>query len=272
MSLDREPAVAGQFYTDNAPLLMRQVKGFLDAADRTDAPEHTILAMAPHAGYVYSGGVAGMTLGRANLAKRVLFMGPKHTPYGKPLALWPSGSWLFPGGRMAVDEELATALLKADRRLEPDTAAHLQEHSLEVLVPFLHAIDPGMRIAPLAVGLNDPKALVELGQRIGQAIKAFPEPVSMVVSSDMSHRIPAKRAKELDAMALEAALTLDPLHFYNTVRSNRISMCGVLPMTVALAAANELGASEAEITAYANSGEVTGDYQEVVGYAGMIVS
>ena len=272
MSLERMPAVAGQFYTDNAPLLRKQVDGFLAKADREGAPGHTILAMSPHAGYVYSGTVAGKTLGRANLARRVLLMGPKHTPYGQPLAVWPSGAWRFPGGQLAVDQELARAVLDADPRLREDTQAHLQEHSLEVLIPFLHAIDPGMRIVPLAVGLSDPDVLVDLGRNIGRAIKAFPEPVSMVVSSDMSHHIPEERARELDAQALEAALTLDPYRFYETVRSQRITMCGVLPMTVALAAAVELGAGEAEITAYGSSADASGDRSAVVGYAGFLVS
>ncbi len=195
MSMDREPVVAGQFYTDNAPLLKRQVDGFLSLADKDDHTGHTILAMAPHAGYVYSGAVAGRTLGKAKLAGRILLLGPKHTHYGHPLAVWPSGSWLFPGGRVEVDKELAQAALAADSRLAEDTQAHAQEHSLEVMIPFLHAINPSVRVAPLAVGLPDPNVLIEVGRNLGKAIKAFPEPVSMVVSSDMSHRIPEDKAK-----------------------------------------------------------------------------
>jgi MEMO1 family protein len=270
-SHDRQPAVAGQFYTTDAAPLMEEVRGYLAQAQPKNAA-HTILAMAPHAGYYYSGIIAGVTLGQANLAKTVLLLGPNHTGMGKPFAVWPDGRWLFPGGSLAVDEELAAFLCEKEPLLEPDPLAHQREHSLEVMVPFLAALDPETRIVPICVSHPSMDTLMGVGKAIGRALRGFERPVSMLVSSDMSHFVPHEVAKEQDGQALEPALHLDPVRFYETVRGGNISMCGVLPMTVGIAAALELGAQESEITGYATSGQINGEMRRVVGYAGMLVS
>lgn len=270
-SHDRQPAVAGQFYTTDAAPLMEEVRGYLAQAQPKNAA-HTILAMAPHAGYYYSGIIAGVTLGQANLAKTVLLLGPNHTGLGKPFAVWPDGRWLFPGGSLAVDEELASFLCEKEPLLEPDTLAHQREHSLEVMVPFLAALDPGTSIVPICVSHPTLDTLLGVGKAIGRALRGFERPVSMLVSSDMSHFVPHEVAKNQDTQALEPALRLDPVRFYETVRGEGISMCGVLPMTVGIAAALELGAQESEITGYATSGQINGEMRRVVGYAGMLVS
>ncbi len=270
-SHDRQPAVAGQFYTTDAAPLMEEVRGYLAQAQPKNAA-HTILAMAPHAGYYYSGIIAGVTLGQANLAKTVLLLGPNHTGLGKPFAVWPDGRWLFPGGSLAVDAELAAFLCEKEPLLEPDTLAHQREHSLEVMVPFLAALDPDTRIVPICVSHPSLDTLMGVGKAIGRALRGYERPVSMLVSSDMSHFVPHEVAKEQDTQALEPALRLDPVRFYETVRGEGISMCGVLPMTVGIAAALELGAQESEITGYATSGQINGEMRRVVGYAGMLVS
>lgn len=270
-SHDRQPAVAGQFYTTDAEPLMEEVRGYLAQAQPKNAA-HTILAMAPHAGYYYSGIIAGVTLGQANLAKTVLLLGPNHTGLGKPFAVWPDGRWLFPGGALDVDEELAAYLCEKEPLLEPDTLAHQREHSLEVMVPFLAALDPETRIVPVCVSHPGLDTLISVGKAIGRALRGFERPVSMLVSSDMSHFVPHEVAQKQDTQALEPALRLDPARFYETVRGEGISMCGVLPMTVGIAAALELGAAESEITGYATSGQINGEMRRVVGYAGMLVS
>ena len=267
----RPPVVAGKFYTDNVQQLADEIRAYLSLAEpKAQAP--TILAMAPHAGYVYSGGVAGATLGHANLAPTVILLGPNHTGRGKGLAVWDKGNWEFPGGALAVDTELAALLMAREPRLEPDTAAHLQEHSLEVLIPFLAALNPATRIVPIAVAQPDMETLLSVGKMIGRTLRAFERPVSLVVSSDMSHFVSHDAAVEQDTKALDPVLELNPALFYETVRTFGISMCGVLPMTMALAAAIELGAQDSEITGYATSGEVNGDTNRVVGYAGLIIS
>ncbi len=268
--MDREPVVAGQFYPAGAKALAAEVAGYLaQAAGPSEKP--TLVAMVPHAGYVFSGAVAGKTLGEAHLAPTIILLGPNHTGLGRPMALWPDGVWNFPGGGLEVDQELADALLAAEPALTPDTAAHSREHSLEVVGPFLWALNPATRIVPIA--LADPRlaSLKALGESLARVVAAFPRPVSLVVSSDMSHFLSQQRTKDQDSLALAAVLALDPAGLLSVVREREISMCGVLPMTAALFAAKALGATSARVVAYATSGDVNHDHSRVVGYAGVLV-
>jgi len=268
---DRQPAVAGQFYTTDAEALLAEVKGYLAQAQPKDEAR-TILAMAPHAGYYYSGVITGVTLGQANLADTVLLLGPNHTGLGKPFAVWPDGRWLYPGGSLQVDAELAALLCEEEPLLTPDTLAHQREHSLEVMVPFLAALNPKTRIVPVSVSHPSLDTLIGVGKNIGRTLRGLARPVSILVSSDMSHFVTHDMAKEQDSQALEPALHLDAVRFFETVRGGNISMCGVLPMTVGIVAALELGATQTEITGYATSGQVNGEMRRVVGYAGMLAS
>lgn len=268
--MDRQPVVAGQFYTGDSQTLRAEVRGFLDLAEGRTG-NRTLLAMAPHAGYVFSGPVAGKTLGEARLASRVLLLGPNHTGMGQSLAMWDEGRWLTPGGGLDVDERLARELLESEPRLASDTAAHVQEHSLEVLVPFLEVLDSGTTIVPVAVSENRISELAVVASSIASVLDAQDAPVSIVVSSDMSHFVSDDEAKRLDAMALEPVLKLDPVGLYETVRGKGISMCGVLPMTLGLMIAKALGAESARLTGYSTSAQASGDYARVVGYAGVLV-
>lgn len=269
--MHRTPIVAGQFYPGSAATLSKAVAGYLaSAVDKGTG--RAILAMVPHAGYVYSGAVCGKTLGAADLAETILLLGPNHTGRGKRLAVWPDGAWSVPGCELAVDAETAKALIEADPRLAADYAAHLGEHSLEVILPFLCAKNPKTRIIPLCVSERDPATLASVGAGVARTLKERGAPFSILVSSDMSHYISHDAAKKLDAMALERILALDPDGLYQTVGERGISMCGVLPMTLGLHIAIGLGATSAEIIAYATSGETSGDFSQVVGYAGALVS
>lgn len=268
--MDREPVVAGQFYPKDPSALEREVRGYLGLAEAKES-EPTLLAMCPHAGYVFSGAVAGQTLGRANLAPVLLLLGPNHTGKGAALSLWDQGAWRFPGGQLQVDAELAKALLDAAPKLAINNDAHLHEHSLEVLLPFLHCLNPETRIVPVAVAEPRVETLVELGGKIANTISTWKEPVSIVVSSDMSHYVSHAQAERRDRYALDKMVEVAPEGLYRTVRQLGISMCGVYPMTAGLAACRALGAREGELVAYATSGEVSGDYDRVVGYAGVLV-
>lgn len=270
-SMIRQPVVAGRFYPGDPAGLRREVAGYLgQAAPRSEKP--TLLAMAPHAGYVFSGSVAGRTLGAARLADTLLLLGPNHTGRGARLAVWPEGTWLVPGCEVPVDAGLAGELLAAEPRLTPDVAAHLGEHSLEVELPFLCAVNPGARIVPVCVAEPDPAVLREVAGSMVAVLGALARPVSIVVSSDMSHYISHNAAKKRDSMALSRVLALDPEGLCQVVRREGITMCGVMPMALGLFVALGLGAREATLAAYATSGEVTGDMEQVVGYAGVLVS
>ncbi len=266
----RQPVVAGQFYPGAPEALTRQVRGFMD--QETVAGEPALLVMAPHAGYVYSGRVAGIALGQAVLARHVLLLGPNHTGRGARLAVWSTGAWKIPGHTVQVQEELAASLLAADDRLRPDEQAHRYEHSLEVLLPFLLERRPDVAVVPMAVAEDDPGVLAEVGRAVAGVLRDWPEPVTMVVSSDMSHYVPHDVARERDRLALDKIESLDPLGLYQVVRRNKITMCGVLPMTLGLIVCRELGASRARVVAYDTSASASGDRSQVVGYAGVVVT
>lgn len=265
----RPAAVAGRFYPGEPRALARELGRCLAPVA---APVAARMLMAPHAGYVYSGELAGRTWSRVHVPERVLLLCPNHTGLGARRSLWSGGAWDTPAGPVEVDEDLTAALLGAG--LQADTAAHLREHAIEVHLPFLRARNPAARIAAVCLGglgLADCRAL---GGSIAAAIRALEATggrVLLAASSDMSHYVSADEAAALDRLALDRLLALDPAGLFTTVERRRISMCGVLPTTVALFAALGLGATEAELVGYTHSGVVTGDADRVVGYAGAIV-
>lgn len=266
--MDRQPLVAGQFYPGDEHSLKKMVREYLKEEPQSE--KHSLLCMAPHAGYVYSGRMAGAAIGRAKLADTIILLGPNHSGRGESLAVWPSGEWKFPGGELPVDTEFTQALLKQDDRFLPDTVAHTREHSLEVMIPFLWLKNPQSSIVPICVSENSLEDLRAAGNSLAHAVKGHSETVSILVSSDMSHYISHDKAKERDKTAIEKILALDPEGLYETVLRNNITMCGVFPMTLGLFAAKELGAQDAELVGYTTSAEVSGDYSQVVGYAGII--
>lgn len=269
MSFDREPVVAGQFYAGRQDQWLATVQACMRGEKENE--KTTKLAMVPHAGHVFSGGVAGQTLARAKLTDTVLLLGPNHTGMGAPMAVWPDGKWLLPGAAMDVDAELAAALLAAEPALTADRVAHLQEHSLEVILPFLWAKNPKMRIVPIAVGDPRPHKLGGAAAKIAEVLAKLGREVSIVVSSDMNHFASDEKTRVIDQHALDRILALDPMGFYGKVREENISMCGVLPMTLGMHLANIQGAKKAELVAYATSADVNKDVSRVVGYAGIII-
>ncbi len=276
--MDREPAVAGTFYPASAARLAQDVASLLATSVLPDpnvgpaapapAPARALGVLAPHAGYVYSGAVAGATYARVLVPERALVLCPNHTGLGARVALWPGGAWRTPVGRVAIDAALTEALAGCPQ-VEADRAAHLQEHAIEVQLPFLHARNPAVRIAALCLGPLGAEEAVELGRAVARVLARLP--ALLVASSDMSHYVPAAVARRLDRRALDRVVALDPAGLHELVRRERISMCGVVPATVMLAAALALGATSAELIGYATSGDVTGDDERVVGYAGAVV-
>lgn len=267
--MDRSPIVAGKFYPGVKSQWEALVRGYLQSS-RPQEP--AVLAMVPHAGYIYSGAIAGETLANISLPETVLLLGPNHTGLGARLSLWASGSWLLPGAKLDVDADLAQAVLDHVPSIQADHQAHLHEHSLEVILPFLWAKAPGTKIVPMAVSEHRPDELLASAHAVAQVLKQWGKPVLIVVSSDMSHFLSADQAKAKDSMALQAVLDLDPEGLLATVRAKNISMCGVLPMTMGLTTAMGLGATKARLARYGHSGEESGDYGQVVGYAGVVVT
>jgi len=264
----RRTAVAGAFYPGTRSELESQLYSLVP----DEAAHHELLAcISPHAGYVYSGGVAGRLYAHLIVPRRVIILGPNHTGAGARVAVAPHGRWSTPLGEQAVDTELARRLVAAFPSAELDARAHWREHSIEVQLPFLMRRRRDLEIVPVVVGHLDYDECVALGDAIAELIDDLDEPVGIVASSDMSHYQPDEVARTLDHMAIDAAVARDPAALFETVRREKITMCGVIPATVALTAANRLGAVGSHLVAYATSGDVSGDYSAVVGYAGVCV-
>ena len=260
------PAVAGQFYPGTAPGLSRAL---LALTREEKAPESAIGVVVPHAGYVYSGAVAGEVFSAIRVPGRAVLFCPNHTGVGENAAIMSHGAWRMPWGDVPVDEELAARLETACPLLREDASAHSREHAIEVQLPFLHRFRPEVRIVPVALGRLSLEDCRDLGENVAAAIAGDADPPLLIASTDMSHYVPDAVARKKDRMAIDRMLALDPEGLYGTVRTERISMCGVLPATVVLFAARRLGATSARLIRYATSGDVSRDFDQVVGYAGL---
>jgi AmmeMemoRadiSam system protein B len=277
----RHPAVAGYFYRGTAEELKRQVEEFTIPAEKIKA----LGILSPHAGLIYSGAVAGAVYSSIELPDAIVLIGPNHTGLGEPVSLMARGSWETPLGTVDIDEELASAILSKSSHIHEDTLAHLREHSLEVQLPFIQYFKSKFKIVPIQMLDTRLQTCLEVGKAVAEAIKdrgqAMDEgraakkkrsrDVLIVASSDMSHYERAAVAKEKDYKAIKHILNLDPEGLYRTVKDYGITMCGYGPAVAMLTACKILGASEAKLVKYANSGEVSGDYEQVVGYAGIVV-
>ena len=265
----RDPAVAGQFYAASPAALRRTVDSFLEKCeDRIDARS----VVCPHAGYVYSGAVAGAVFSVVRLPTRLIILGPNHTGRGAALALHPAGEWLTPLGKVAVDAEMNQHLLDECPGLREDPAAHLREHSIEVQIPFLQALGHEFQFSAICVRTTDFGALDALGHAMARSIQALGQPVLIVASSDMTHYESVEAAREKDRLAINQVLAVDPRGLYRVVIERDISMCGFAPTVAALTASRDLGATSGRLVRYANSGDISGDYHSVVGYAGIVIA
>jgi AmmeMemoRadiSam system protein B len=267
----RRPAVAGQFYPAD-PQSLRDDLASLTRGTTAPSDPRGIALMVPHAGYMYSGRVAAETYTSVGLARRIVILCPNHTGQGEALAINVEGGWDTPLGRVPVDAPLARAILEGCGAVRIDGEAHRREHSLEVQLPFLQHLVGEFTFVPLCVGTRRLEVLLDLGRAIAAAIGAAGAKALVVISSDMSHYVPAPVAHQKDRKAIERVLALDPEGLHRVVLGEEISMCGLAPAVAGLEAARRIGFREARLVAYSHSGETTGDLRSVVGYAGVAVT
>lgn len=267
MSQVREPAVAGRFYPGAPDELRDEVERLLASAGRSAGP--AVAAMAPHAGYVFSGPVAAEVFASIQVPDTVILLGPNHTGLGPRVSVYGGRAWRMPWGEVPVATELARELADRLPGAQADADAHLREHAIEVELPFLCARRPDVEIVPVVLAdLSETEAL-ELGRALFEIIGD--RDLLVVASSDMSHYLPEDEARRVDRVALEPLLAFDAAGLYRTVRDHRITMCGVLPATAMLAYAERAGARDPELLGYATSADASGDTSRVVGYAGVIL-
>jgi len=266
----RSAVVADRFYPGNPSALLDSLRRLVPEIPESEKQE-AIAVISPHAGYIYSGGVAGETMARVRIPGTVVILGPNHHGRGAALALG-TEDWRMPLGNVSIDLDLARRILDRSTVIREDETAHDYEHSLEVQVPFLQYCSSDFRIVPIVVSHVPYDVCVEAARDLAGAIREYGRPVLFVASTDMTHYESRRDASRKDHLALERIKSLDPKGLYDTVIGSRISMCGVMPTTIVLLAAKELGAKEVNLVRYTDSGEASGDTRQVVGYAGLIVS
>lgn len=267
----RRPAVAGQFYPADRETLESDLVA-LTQGKSPPAEPRGIALMVPHAGYMYSGRVAAKTYTAVRLARRAVILCPNHTGRGEAIAINDEGHWETPLGRVPVDATLARAVLGGCRQAVVDQEAHRREHSLEVQLPFLQHLVGEVTFVPICVGTLHVQDLLSLGRAVAAAVQEDGGEILLIISSDMSHYVPAAVAARQDHRAIERVVALDPEGLHRIVLEEDISMCGIAPAVAGLEAARKLGAREARLVAYGHSGETSGDVRSVVGYAGVAVT
>jgi AmmeMemoRadiSam system protein B len=264
----RPPAVAGRFYPSDPEELARQIKECTTGASNKS---RAIACLVPHAGYTYSGRVAGAVYSALQVPARCILLGPRHYPQGQPMAILSDGAFQTPFGEAQIDAVAASELARACPLLREDAQAHAREHSLEVQLPFLQQFARNFRFVPVVLATDRFAAMQELGRAVAQVVKAQSDAVLVIASSDLNHFESDAITRVKDDKAIARILALDPRGLYDTVRGERITMCGYAATVAMLVAALELGAKDGTLVRYATSGDVTGDLDEVVGYAGMIL-
>ncbi len=270
--MKREPAVAGYFYPRERESLLLELKNLIKFFPEKIS---ALGIVVPHAGYMYSGGVAGKVYGKIIPPDVAVILGPNHTGLGERISLFDGESFLTPLGEAQIEGNLAEILLKEEELVKKDKWAHIREHSLEVQVPFLQVLNPEIKILPLCLSDLDLNEIRKLGKALARSIKIFIEEtgkkVLIVASSDFSHYEPHSVAKKKDSLAIKEILELSEEKLLKVVFSEKISMCGIIPVSVTIVACKELGAKNTLLVDYKTSGDVTGDYSAVVGYGGIII-
>ncbi|MCL5412756.1 MAG: AmmeMemoRadiSam system protein B [Candidatus Marsarchaeota archaeon] len=273
--MTRDYAFAGSFYPKAPNEISGLVNAYIEKARIANAATAEFIScVAPHAGYVYSGSVAGYTYRALSLNKRlgaadtVVLVGPNHTGYGTPVSV-SMEDWKTPLGVVRNDLDFSRAMVDSSDMLSEDEAAHAYEHSIEVQLPFLQTVASGKRFAFVCMGDQSPDYSAALTEAITNAEKALRRHVIVIASSDFDHYEPAAVARGKDMKLIEALKVMDHAMFNRLVEELDDSACGFGPITVALLYAKAHGGKRGDLLRYSNSGEATGDSSSVVAYASM---
>ena len=266
----RKPAVSGYFYPDREKDLRKVIERMVEPEKEK---EKAICVISPHAGFEYSGPVAGAVFSSVQIPDKLIILGPSHRSIQSRIAIMKEGNWETPLGTVKIESRLAELIFNKSALIDEDEIAHLHEHSLEVQLPFIQYFKKEVSIVPICISyFVSFEELVELGKAISSSIKEFKEEVMIVASTDMSHYVAQEVAKKKDFLAIEKMLDLDARGLYDVVKNEDISMCGFQPTTSAILASKELGAKKAALVKYQTSGDTSGNYNEVVGYAGIKIN
>ncbi len=267
--VNRSPAVAGSFYSANPVELRREIESFLAAAPvPADLSVPPLGLIAPHAGYVYSGAVAAaaykLVQGRGAEYDLVVVVSPSHHHFFPGFSVYSAGNYLTPLGEVEVERQLTEELVLAYDEVDFVAAAHRREHALEVQLPFLQVALGNFTLLPVVMGQQSWPQAEKLAEMVSAL--AGERRLLLVASSDLSHFHPAARAEALDRKIVEAVAGFDSAGVWAAIETGQAEACGAGPMLAVMLAARRLGARRAEVLSYRHSGEVSGDYSQVVGY------
>jgi AmmeMemoRadiSam system protein B len=268
----RPPAVAGSFYEGTPARLRAQVEACFAVHPPAAQKQRFIGAVVPHAGLMYSGHVAAAFYAVAELPRRFVILCPNHTGAGHFAAINREGAWRTPFGDVPIDTPLADALMAETPLFADDARAHAREHSLEVQLPFLQHLLGDFTFVPICLGAHRYDYAEETGRAIAAVLKNESDAIGILASSDLNHYEDQQTTMRKDQLAIEQVAKRDPRELWRVIEESDISMCGFIPSTAMLVAANALGATEAKLLQHATSGDVNGDYSQVVGYASMLIS
>ncbi|MFH1622442.1 MAG: AmmeMemoRadiSam system protein B [Candidatus Omnitrophota bacterium] len=267
----RQPIVAGKFYPNDKNSIKKQLNNFLINTVKEDC----IACIMPHAGYDYSGKVATQTAASVQIKENIILLGPNHTGLGGDFSIVSEGSWHTPLGDVKINSKIAEGIKKECQLVTEDSKAHAYEHSLEVELPILQFLtNEEFSFVPLTLMPSSKNDYEALSKAIYKTILDLniKDKTLIVASSDMTHYESQESAKKKDVLAIEAILNLDEDLLLKRLSQHNISMCGNAPVIVAIITAKKLGAKKANLVLYQTSGETTGDYDAVVGYAGITIT
>jgi len=272
----RKPAVSGMFYAGTASELEEQIEwcykhelgpGAIPQVNSKGLRE-IVAIVVPHAGYYYSGPVAAHAykeLADDGIFDTAVILGPNHTGYGYPVSLWLGASWSTPLGEVEINKELGQRLL--GKVIKADETAHIHEHSIEVQLPWLQHLYKKVKIVPITMLAQD----IETARTVGKAISQAGDNLIIIASSDFTHYEPHSIAMEKDSSVIEAIVALDEEELYERCENLNCTMCGYGPVASAIVAAKEMKVKRASLLKYATSGDTSGDFSRVVGYASIVI-
>lgn len=262
--IERKAAVAGIFYPASQKELISTLQELIEPIDN----KRVVGAILPHAGYIYSGKIAGKTLSHIHVPERVVILCPNHTGYGEDVSLFPQGVWSFPGFKVSIDDEI-TRRLSSFEVFRLDTGAHHKEHSAEVIVPFLYYRNPNIKISVICIRTLQRSVLRNIALALADIYREYKD-VLFVASSDMNHYEEDEISREKDSLAIEKIKKLDPDGFIEVCYTRNISVCGIGPIYALISFLREVNVKNAELVVYGNSADAGGDPVSVVGYAGIV--
>ncbi|MDO5824159.1 MEMO1 family protein [Methanobrevibacter sp.] len=275
----RQPAVAGSFYPNDAENLKRIIEscfldksgiGFIPKLNKFEGNDYPINVMVPHAGYQYSGAIS--THGYCSIVTNgfpdvFIIISPNHTGFGSEISIFNEGEWITPLGNVEVDCEFADEIISISDIASSDFTAHVNEHSIEVQLPFLQYFSSDFKIVPITMGVQTFATSNDLANAIFEAGNNLDKSYCVIASTDLSHFNNQEKANKVDGFVLEDIAEMNEFKLFEEVVQYNITMCGYGPVMTAISLSKMSGKDSCEILAYQTSGDVTGDLSSVVGYA-----